>query len=489
MTAAVPVAVPATADPARHAQRTLAVAGMAVLITFLDTTVLFVAFPDITASFSEASASSLSWVLNGYTIAFAALLVPAGKLADRLGHKRVFLWGTALFTLGSAACAAAPGVAVLNGFRVLQAVGAAAVIPASLALVMRAFPRDRLPVAVAIWGAMGAAAGAVGPTLGAVIVESTGWRWVFLINVPIGIAIIGAGRRVLRESRDPDAKIPALVGAVLIALVAALASYAVVQTPDWGWVDPRTLATFGLAAALLVGFVAHQQRTHAPVLDLELLSIPNYRWANVATFAFGVAFTAMFLGSLLFLEEAWGYSTLEAGLGVTPGPLLVAVLAPRFGKLAGRIGQRPLLVAGGLVYATAGAWRVVSLGHHPAYLRGFLPTMVLTGLAVALVLPQLASTVAQSLPTERGGVGGGANQAIRQFGGTLGVAFTLALVTQQAAGTDLLDQFDRVWMVLVVGGVLTSAAALGISRRAPTEAGAGSPVPMPGNRSVERSIS
>jgi EmrB/QacA subfamily drug resistance transporter len=438
---------------------------MAVLITFLDTTVLFVAFPDITASFSGASASSLSWVLNGYTIAFAALLVPAGKLADRLGHKRVFLWGIALFTVGSAACAVAPSVAVLNGFRVVQAVGGAAVIPASLALVMRAFPRDRLPVAVAIWGAMGAAAGAVGPTLGAVIVDSVGWRWVFLINVPIGIGIVAVGLRVLQESRDPDAKIPALIGAVLIALVAALASYAVVQTADWGWVDPRTLGVFAIAATMLVGFVAHQQRTDAPVLDLELLSIPNYRWANVATFAFGIAFTAMFLGSLLFLEEAWGYSTLRAGLGITPGPLLVAILAPRFGKLAGRIGQRPLLVVGGLVYASAGIWRVFVLSDSPAYLRDFLPSMVLTGIAVALVLPQLASTVAQALPPERGGVGGGANQAIRQFGGTLGVAFTLALVTGQAAGIDIVDQFDRVWMVLVIGGVLTSAAALGISRR------------------------
>jgi EmrB/QacA subfamily drug resistance transporter len=445
---------------------------MAVLITFLDTTVLFVAFPDITASFAEASPSSLSWVLNGYTIAFAALLVPAGKLADRFGHKRVFLLGTALFTLGSAACAAAPGVGILNAFRVIQAVGAAAVIPASLALVMRAFPRDRLPVAVAIWGAMGAAAGAVGPTLGAVIVESVGWRWVFLINVPIGIAIIAVGQRILRESSDPDAKIPALVGAVLIALVAALASYAVVQTTDWGWVDPRTLGTFALAAALLVGFVAHQQRTDAPVLDLELLSIPNYRWANVATFAFGVAFTAMFLGSLLFLEEAWRFSTLRAGLGVTPGPLLVAILAPRFGKLAGRIGQRPLLVAGGLVYAAAGLWRVVVLTDSPAYWRDFFPSMVLTGVAVALVLPQLASTVAQALPPERGGVGGGANQAIRQFGGTLGVAFTLALVTQQALDASIVDRFDRVWMVLVVGGILTSAAALGISRRSVSTAAA-----------------
>ncbi|MCU1370555.1 MAG: putative drug resistance transporter [Ilumatobacteraceae bacterium] len=462
--------------PSRHAQRTLAVAGMAVLITFLDTTVLFVAFPDITASFADASASSLSWVLNGYTIAFAALLVPAGKLADRLGHKRVFLWGIGLFTLGSAACAAAPSVGVLNGFRVIQAVGAAAVIPASLALVMRAFPRDRLPVAVAVWGAMGAAAGAVGPTLGALIVDSVGWRWVFLINVPIGIAIVAVGLRILQESRDPDAKIPAVIGAVLIALVAALASYAVVQTAEWGWADPRTLGTLAVAVALLIGFVAHQQRTDAPVLDLELLSIPDYRWANVATFAFGVAFTAMFLGSLLFLEEAWRFSTLRAGLGVTPGPLLVAILAPRFGKLAGRIGQRRLLVAGGLVYATAGLWRVVVLTGEPAYWRDFFPSMVLTGIGVALVLPQLASTVAQALPPERGGVGGGANQAIRQFGGTLGVAFTLALVTRQALDASIVDRFDRVWMVLVVGGILTSAAALGIGRRPVPAAGSSAKV-------------
>jgi MFS family permease len=140
-------------------------------------------------------------------------------------------------------------------------------------------------------------------------------------------------------------------------------------------------------------------------------------------------------------------------------------LAPRFGRLAGRVGQRPLLVAGGAVFAAAGLWRIVVLDPQPAYLRDFLPSMILTGLGVALVLPQLASTVAQALPPNRGGVGGGTNQAIRQFGGTLGVAFTLALVTQQAAGLQLIDQFDRVWAVLVVGGLLTSAASLRIARR------------------------
>src|SRR6478609_728992 len=200
----------------RHASRTLAIAGLGVLVTFLDTTVLFVAFPDISRTFSSASPASLSWVLNAYTIVFAALLVPAGKLADRIGHKRTFLTGAALFTLASAACALAPTVEVLIAFRVVQAVGAAALIPSSLALVLRAFPAERVPVAVAIWGAMGALAGAIGPTVGAALVELASWRWVFLINVPAGIAIVVLGRRVLTESSDPDTRVPALGGVVLI---------------------------------------------------------------------------------------------------------------------------------------------------------------------------------------------------------------------------------------------------------------------------------
>ena len=195
---------------ARHARATLAIAGLAVLVIFLDTTVLFVAFPDISATFASAGPAALSWVLNAYTITFAALLVPAGKIADRVGHKKMFLLGTALFTLASLACAVAPTVDVLIAFRVVQAVGAAALLPSSLALVMRAFPRDRLPVAVAIWGAMGAVAGAIGPTLGSVLVELASWRWVFVINLPVGIGHRGARaadpRRV--EATRPPASRP-----------------------------------------------------------------------------------------------------------------------------------------------------------------------------------------------------------------------------------------------------------------------------------------
>jgi EmrB/QacA subfamily drug resistance transporter len=449
----------------RHARRTLAIAGLAVLVTFLDTTVLFVAFPDITRSFSSSSPSVLSWVLNAYTITFASLLVPVGKLADRLGHKRVFLFGSALFTTASLACAVAPTVEVLVVFRIVQAVGAASLIPSSLALVMRAFPTERLPVAVAIWGAMGAAAGAVGPTIGALLVESLNWRWVFLINLPAGLVTVGLGRRVLEESSDPTTRVPAFAGVVAIAGGAALASLAVVQSDEWGWVDGRTLGALAVATLLVVAFVAHQRRTSAPAVDLSLFAIRNYAWGNAATFVFGTAFTAMFFGSFLMLTEMWGWSVLRAGLAISPGPLLVALLAPRFGRLAGRIGQQPLLVAGGFAFAASGTWRLVATTTEPDYLVAYLPAMLLSGLGVALCFPQLASVTAQALPPNRLGVGGAVNQAVRQLGGTIGVAVTIALVSRATGPVDALAAFDRVWVIIVVGGLLTAAVSAPLRTR------------------------
>jgi EmrB/QacA subfamily drug resistance transporter len=442
------------------AWRTLAISSLAVLATFLDTTVLFVAFPDIGRSFPSVSPASLSWVLNGYTIAFAALLVPAGKTADRIGHKRAFLAGSALFSTASLLCAVAPSVEVLIIFRVLQAVGAAALLPSSLALILKAFPRERLPVAVAIWGATGAAAGAIGPTLGSAIVEAADWRWVFLINVPVGFLTVGSGVFLLNESRDSESLIPSPVGVVLIAAAAALVSLGVVQTGSWGWLDGRTVSSVVVGIGLLAIFLFEQRRTRAPVLDLDLFESHNFRWANLATLVFGIAFSAMFFGSILFLTSVWRWSILDAGLGVSPGPLLVALLAPLFGRLATRSGQRPLLLAGGFLFAIGGLWRLVFLQASPDYLADYLPSMLFTGTGVALCLPQLAGVVAQSLAPNRLGVGGATNQATRQFGGTLGVALAIALVGQAASVTEALVNYDHIWWLIIAGGLTTSLLAL-----------------------------
>ena len=449
----------------QHARRTLIIASLATLATFLDTTILYVAFPDISASFADTDASDLSWILNAYTIVFAALLIPVGKLADRVGHRRVFLVGSAMFTIASMACGLAPSAGLLIVFRVAQAAGAAALIPSSLALVMHAFPRDKIPQAVAIWGAAGAVAGALGPTLGSAIVESLGWRWAFYINVPVGLFTVIAGNKTLTESSDPQTRIPSFVGVVLIAGAAGLLSYGIVESDTFGWISGRTLAVLAAGLVTLVIFVVHQRRTDAPSLDLELFRIPNFTWGNLAGLAFGLAFSAMFFGSILFLTNVWGWSILKAGFGVAPGPALVAAIAPRAGQLAGRIGQRPILIVGGISFALGGVYRLIMLGSDVNYLRDYFPSMILTGIGVAFCLPQLSSVVAQALPANRIGIGGAALQAVRQFGGTFGVALTVALLGTPANLDEAFAGFERVWWIIVMGGIATSLLALPMHTR------------------------
>ena len=443
-----------------HSNRTLVIASLATLATFLDTTILFVAFPAISTTFAQAGASELSWILNAYTIVFAALLIPAGKVADRIGHRRMFLAGSIVFTVASMACGLAPTAELLIVFRVFQAAGAAVLIPSSLALVMNAFAHDQLPRAVALWGVAGAVAGALGPTLGAAIVESLGWRWAFFINLPVGIYTVAAGRRSLHESSDPETRIPSPIGVVLVASVAALLSYGVVASGNARWLGTRTVTVFAVALVLALVFLVHQRRTDAPVLDLDLFRIRNYVWANLAVLVFGCVFSGLFLGSILFLTQVWGWSILQAGLGVAPGPIVVGLVSPRVGRLATRIGQRPILLAGGVLFAGAGLYRLIMLGPEVRYLRDYFPSMALSGVGVGFVFPQLSSIAAQALPQNRRGVGGAVLQAGRQFGGTFGVALTIALLAASSGTTANPAAYDHIWWAIMIGGLATSALVL-----------------------------
>ncbi|MGI9615179.1 MAG: MFS transporter [Acidimicrobiales bacterium] len=220
-----------------------------------------------------------------------------------------------------------------------------------------------------------AVAAARGPTLGALVVEWVGWRWVFYLNIPIGLYAVVVGSPMLVESKDPNTRLPAPLGVALIAGAAALLSFGVVQSESWGWSDTRTVASLGLGLVALVGFVASQRKSQAPVLDLELFAIRNFAWGNAASMVFGLAFIAMFFGSILFLTDVWDWSVLAAGSGIAPGPLLVAILAPQMGRLAGRFGQRPLLIAGGVFFAIGGLWRLAFLGPQVDYLFDYLPSM------------------------------------------------------------------------------------------------------------------
>jgi EmrB/QacA subfamily drug resistance transporter len=448
----------------------LASTSLAVFAVFLDTTILFVAFPSIGADFDSVSPSSLSWILNAYTIVFAALLIPAGRLADRIGRRRTFLTSAVLFTAASMLCGIAPSAGLLIGARVLQAVAAAALVPSSLALVLQTFPRHKIPVAVAIWGAVGAVAGAAGPTLGALVVDDLGWRWAFFINLPVGLVSYAIGRRVLPEGREANpGRLPDPAGVVLLAGGLALAALGLVQTEEWGWASRRFVAV-EVAAAVFIGvFVWRCRKVSNPLLDLSLFQAPSFRWANGATLVFAVGFNAMFLGNVLFLTNVWGYSILRAGLAISVGPLTVAVLAPMFGKLAGRIGQRRLLIPGGLVWGASGLLLISRVTLEPNYVAHYLPSILLSGIGVALCLPQLSSAAVQSVPSDKFGSGSAVNQVARNLGATVGVALVVAFTAQLTPGTAL-HSFQRVWWLLAGSGIIVAACASRLPRKRPADA-------------------
>jgi EmrB/QacA subfamily drug resistance transporter len=362
-------------------------------------------------------------------------------------------------------CGLAPTVAILVGARILQAVAAAALVPASLALVLQTFPHHKIPVAVAVWGAVGAIAGAAGPTLGALVIENLGWRWAFYINLPVGIISVILGRRVLPEWRETNpGRVPDPVGIGLLAGGLALSAYGIVQTDAWGWGSMRFAVCEVVAAVLIALFVRRCSTVSNPVLDLTLFESPSFRWANAAMLIYATGFSAMFLSNVLFLTSVWQYSILRAGMAISVGPLIVAVTAPLFGKLAGHVGQRRLLIPGGLVWGLSGLLLINRVTEQPDYISHYLPSVVLSAIGVALCLPQLSSAAVQGLPAHRFGSGSAVSQAVRNLGATLGVAAAVAFTAGAAPGTAI-TAFQHVWWLLVISGVAVSILASRLPRR------------------------
>ncbi|MCH8813766.1 MAG: DHA2 family efflux MFS transporter permease subunit [Chloroflexi bacterium] len=441
-----------------RAWRVLAITSFASFAAALDASIMFVAFPDIRSTFDDVSTAQLSWVINSYNIVFAALLVPAGQFADRIGRKRAFFTGIAIFTLSSAVAGAAVSPGMLIGARVVQAAGAALLFPAALALVLREFPRSKRATAVGVFGAAAGLAAAIGPSFGSLLIEASSWRLAFYINLPIGAIVIALGARVLVESREADApRVPDFLGiGLLISGIGSLA-LAVVQGSEWGWADARTLVAFAAAAVLIPLFVLRSDRAANPVLDLTLFRNHNFRIANLATLTFVVAFSAMFFGLILFLTTTWRYSTVQAGLLMTPGPVIAAFVAVGAGRLIDRIGHRPLMVPGGIIYAIGGAWMFFGIGAEREILTVWLPAILFAGIGIGLVLPALASAAAHGLPEHRFAVGGAVNAAFRQIGFVMGVAIVVALLGSPDDPDSLLDSFDRIFVLLIVGGLATAA--------------------------------
>jgi EmrB/QacA subfamily drug resistance transporter len=447
-----------------RAWRVLAVTAAAAFMSFLDATIVNIAFPDIERSFGGTPVATLSWVLNAYAIVFAGLLIPAGRIADRVGRRRAFLTGLLLFVGASALCAAAPSAGALVAARAFQAIGAAVLIPTSLALVLPEFPVSRRATAVGVWGVAGAVAAATGPSLGGVLVDAAGWRWIFLVNLPVGLAAWAMGRRVLHESRDADARRPDAVGSLLVAGAVGLLALGLVEGPEWGWADARVIASFAVAAALLPLSVLRSLRHPAPAIDLTLFRVRSFAVANAGTLAFGAAFYAMLLCNVLFLTQVWGYSVVKAGLALTPGPLMAAAFAGPAGRLADRFGQRAVAAPGALVYAAGGLLFITGVGDSPAWVAEWLPATLLTGAGVGLTFPTLGGAAASSLPPARFAAGAAINATARQLGAVLGVAILIALLGTPASHAAALRAFDRGWAFIAIGGVLAAVAAACLGR-------------------------
>ncbi len=445
----VPSLPPVRRAPSRPAA-VLAVAAFGAGLAFLDATIVNVAFPDIRASFPGSSLGGLSWILNAYNIVFAALLVVAGRYADRIGRRRTFAAGITLFTVASAACALAPSPALLIAARALQAVGAAVLVPASLALVLQAYPPRERAHGVALWSALAALSAGLGPSLGGLLVEAGGWRLAFLVNLPLGAAVLLGARRFVSESREPGGTAPPdLLGAATAALAIGVLTLALVEGGDWGWTSPAVLGAFAAAAALAAFLLRRCARHPAPVLDLELLRTRSTATANVLTTVGAAGFYAYTLNNVLFLTTAWGWSVLDAGLALTPGPFVAAAVARPASRLAARVGYRPLLVAGTLIWAATLLWMRAAIGPEPDFLGHWLPAMVGLGLGAGISFPLIGAAAVAGAPDGRFATATALNSVSRQLGAVLGVALLVAIVGTPTRAT-LFAAFDRGWLFAAV---------------------------------------
>ncbi|MEA2428709.1 MAG: hypothetical protein QOF37_2337 [Thermoleophilaceae bacterium] len=456
--------------------RVLIVVSAAVFMASLDLFIVNIAFPDIERSIGGTSLGSLSWFLNAYAMVFAALLVPAGRTADRLGRKRAFVAGLVLFTSASALCAAAPSVELLVAARVLQALGAAALFPTSPALLLPEFAPAQRRTAVSIWAAAGGVAAAAGPPIGGLLVQA-GWQLVFLVNVPIGITLLVFALRVLRETREPaGTPAPDLGGAALLTAAIGSLAFAIVKSADWGWGDGRTLGLLA-GAALLLGAFWRRSNTHpAPIVEPRLLEVRSYALANLGALLFFMAFGAMLLSSVLFLTGVWHESVLRAGLQIAPGPAMAALFAVPAGLLAARVGERVTGALGALLFAAGGAWWISKIGPTPAYAADFLPGMAIGGAGVGLVIPSLTSAATSSLPPERFATGSAVLSMSRQIGVALGEAVLVSLVGTPAPGQALNSfQDGYTFMTVVALAAAVAMAAIGRLDGAPVPAAAAAP--------------
>jgi EmrB/QacA subfamily drug resistance transporter len=452
-------------SPATPPAHVLAIVCAGVILASLDLFIVNVALPQIAHDFGTSDVANLSWVLNGYAIVYASLLVLFGRMADRHRRDQGFLLGVAIFTVASAACAASTSIGMLVAFRLVQAAGAALLTPTSLGLVLASYAPEKRGSAVRTWTATGGVSAALGPVIGGLLVAIS-WRWVFLVNVPVGLTALVVGWRKLPHVPGHPAPRPDALGAILVTGGIGSLTYGLVQGGSWGWGSVATVSVLAASALALGLFVWHCARSRNPLIDPALFRIPNFSGASAVALLFSASFGAMLLSIVLWEQGAWGWSALKAGLAIAPGPLMVPLFSfVVAGRLIARFGAGPVIALGSTVFAAGVAWWALKVGLEPDYVGSVLGGMLLTGVGVGLTLPTMMATAASSLPPQSFATGSAVVNMIRQIGLAIGVAVLVAVIAVPASDAARLAAFQRGWWVVAAISLVSVVPALALLRR------------------------
>jgi DHA2 family methylenomycin A resistance protein-like MFS transporter len=395
-------------------------------MVILDTTVVNVALPQLSHSM-HASTSDLQWVVDSYSLTFAALLLSGGMISDTRGAKRVFIGGIALFCVCSLACGLAPNVGLLIAARAAQGIGAALSVPASLSLIQATYSeRSARRRALGAWGAVAGIGGGGGPVVGGLLVSALGWRSVFFLNVPLGAAAVVLAARVL-SAPEPRARRGDPAGQLLVALALAMLTGALIESGDDGWSSPVVLIPLAVAIAAGVAFVVNERRVATPMLPLSLFSSPAFSGGTAVGLCINLGMYGELFVMTLYLQQSRGYTPVLAGLALLPQMGLLTVGSALSGRMSARSGpRRPMLI--GLALGALGLLLLAGVGHTTAYPLLVVPFM-LAGLGMSLTMPAATTAVIEAAPAERAGLAGGAINAARQTGGLLGIALMGSLVS------------------------------------------------------------
>ncbi|HEV8556849.1 MAG TPA: DHA2 family efflux MFS transporter permease subunit [Actinophytocola sp.] len=451
---------PTPEEPLRRAAplwAVLAAVGIPMFMVTLDNLVVTTALPVIKSEL-HASLADLQWFVNAYTLAFAALLLTASAIGDRLGRRRVFLAGISVFTLASAAAAVATEPWMLTAARAVQGSAAAAVMPLSLTLLAAAVPERLRNAAVGIWGGISGLGVAVGPVVGGAVTDGLTWNWIFWLNVPVGIIAVPLAAMVLRESRGAVSKLDP-IGLVLSSAGVLALVWGVINGADDGWTSTGVLTALIGGATLLAGFLAWERRAAAPMLPLRLFRSRAFSVVNAISFTFAVgAFGAVFLLAQFF-QVVQGLSPLESGLRTLPWTLAPMFVAPVAGLLVDRIGARTLIVAGQTLLAAGLLWIALASSVDVGY-GALVAPFVLAGVGMGLTFAPMTTTVLGSVRPDAHGVASGTNNTVREVGVAMGVAVLASVFASYGDYGSRASFVDGLVPAVVVGAVVVAAGAL-----------------------------